>query len=225
MKELLELVRSLPKISREEEEELWGCHRRGDSDARNRLVLRHIGIVFKVAKIFHSNGLSYEDLFQEGVLGLLSAIDTWDPVPDHSFYSHARYRIKRQIWDAIWDTGFTVRPKDQRPTSTISIFTPLHDDEEGDGDCIGDRLTANVPGLDDMAEENNTAAALDEALRSLSKKEETVLRRHYGIGVAERPLDSIGVGLNCSRQYVHQIEKRALARLRRQKAIRALAPC
>jgi RNA polymerase sigma factor (sigma-70 family) len=227
---LSKAIRSLPKLNGEEERELWQRCKGGDLDARNRLALHHIDIVFRISKRFFSAGLTHEDLFQEGVLGLFEAIDAWEPDQENPYFCHrAALRIKRRIWGAIWDTGYTFRVKDKKGHSvipTISIFAPLQrDNRKGDDGCIGDLLADHVPGLDDMAEEKNIGDVLDQVLRSLPRKEETVLRRHYGIGVPDRPLEDVGEELGVSRQRIHQIEKAALARLRRRKEVRALVSC
>ena len=213
-------IRSLPKVNREDERELWERHRNGDPDARNRLALAHIGLVVKVARRFYEYGLERDDMRQEGFLGLLDAIDSWKPEGQITFTTHAWYHVRKRILLAFDLTGHVVRPKSGPPIPTISIFTPFDDGEE---DCIADRLAAQVPGLDDMAEEDNTAGILDKVLCSLPEMEEKVLRRHYGIGVPERPLEVIGREFGFSRQYCHQIEKKALSRLRRRKELLVLA--
>jgi RNA polymerase sigma factor (sigma-70 family) len=171
-------VRSLPRVSREEERKLWKLNRHADPDARNRLALAYIGLVVKVARRFYENGLERDDMRQEGFFGLLDAIDSWNPEERSSFATHAWYHVRKRILHAIDWTGHTIRPRSGPPIPTISIFTPLHDDE---GDlCLADQLVDKVPGLDDMAEEDNTASILDKVLRSLPKREEIVLRRHTG---------------------------------------------
>lgn len=225
----LKAIRSLPKVSKEEERELWERHWNGDPDARNRLIERHLGLVVKVSWRYHENGLRRDDLAQEGVFGLMRAIDTWKPERGVPFATYAWSRVRGAISYAIRCKSHLIHSPGYAPVvPTISISTPLHSKiPHGDDDgCIEDRLSDdNVPGLDEVAEEKDAADVLDDVLRSLPARQEAVLRRHYGIGTHERPLEEVGKEFGFSRQYIHQIEKKALGRLRKKKEIRALAGC
>jgi RNA polymerase primary sigma factor len=214
-------LRSLPKVSKEEERELWERCRRGDKDARNRLVERHIWLVVKVSWRFPTNGLARDDLVQEGFFGLLRAIEGWNPELGASFGTYAFCRIRHAIRYGILTKGHTIRPRKwEAPIiPTISISTPLTDGDDRGG-TIEDHLADKVPGLDDAAEEKDAGDVLDGL-----PKQEAVLRRHYGIGTHERPLEEVGRELGFSRQYAHQVEKVALGRLRKKKQLRALVGC
>jgi RNA polymerase sigma factor (sigma-70 family) len=236
MEAYMKALRSLPKVIAEEEEGLWRRHWAGDPDARGRLIERHLGLVVKIARRYPENGLGREDLAQEGVFGLSRAVDLWKTELGFSFATYAWTRIRAAILYAIRRKGALIRTptyatiEDRAaervldPIPVVSLSTPLHAGE--DGGCIEDLLSdQKIPGLDDLAEEKDAGDVLDEALRTLPAKQETVLRRHYGIGTHERSLEEIGAELGCSRQYIHQVEKVALGRLRKKKQLRALAGC
>lgn len=236
MEAYLKAIRSLPKRSKEEEGKLWESHWGGDPDARNRLIEIHLGLVIKISRRYYANGMGKEDLAQEGVFGLMRAIDTWKPEQGIAFATYAWSRIRPFISYAICRKGFMIRPptyctiEDRAaervltPIPIISMSSPRHEGE--DGGCVEDLLAdKNVPGLDDMAEGKDAGDVLDEVLRTLPAKQEAVLRRHYGIGTPERSLEEVGKEFGFSRQYIHQIEKKALGRLRKKKQLRALAVC
>lgn len=71
--------------------------KRGDRDARERLVHLHTPLVKKIAASFVGRGEPLEDLFQEGLIGLLSAIDLYDPSYKTQFSTYAYHLIKGQI--------------------------------------------------------------------------------------------------------------------------------
>ena len=82
---------------------------RGDSRARERLVLSKLGLVRSVASRYRDLGLPFEDLVQEGSLGLLEAIEHYDPNHGASFDSYARFRVRRAVRNALTDQARLIR--------------------------------------------------------------------------------------------------------------------
>lgn len=93
--------------------ELVARARRGDRDARRSLVEEHLGLVRALARRYRDLGLPVEDLAQEGVIGVLQAIDRFDPDGGASFSSYAFWRARQAITHALTDHGRLLRlPKD-----------------------------------------------------------------------------------------------------------------
>jgi len=69
----------------------------GDVDARNALVLANLGLVHLVANQMRRNGIRYEDLVQEGTLGLLRATETFEPHRNVRFSTYCVYWIRAKI--------------------------------------------------------------------------------------------------------------------------------
>lgn len=87
--------------------------RHGDSNARNRLVARHLAEVRAIAWRYRNLGLPFDDLVQEGALGLLDAIDGFDEGRRADFDAYARFRIRRAIRNALTDKSRLIRlPKE-----------------------------------------------------------------------------------------------------------------
>jgi RNA polymerase primary sigma factor len=82
--------------------------RRGDRRARERLVAAHLGVVRSVASRYRNLGLPFDDLVQEGSLGLLEAIDLYDPARS-DFETYARFRARRAIRNALTDKSRLIR--------------------------------------------------------------------------------------------------------------------
>jgi RNA polymerase sigma factor (sigma-70 family) len=91
--------------SAERDAELCRRARLGDADARRDLVNRHLGLVAGVAYRYRDLGLPLDDLRQEGAIGLLEAIDCYDPTRSTSFSTYACWRIRRAIMRALTDQG------------------------------------------------------------------------------------------------------------------------
>jgi RNA polymerase primary sigma factor len=83
--------------------------RRGDREARERLVVAHLGLIRTVASHYRDLGLSFDDLVQEGSLGLLDAIDRYDPAREVVFEAFARFRVRRAIRNALTDQARLIR--------------------------------------------------------------------------------------------------------------------
>jgi RNA polymerase primary sigma factor len=83
--------------------------RRGDRRARERLVISHLGLVRSVASRYRNLGLPFDDLVQEGSLGLLDAIDRYEPCRNSEFDSYARFRVRRAIRNALTDQARLIR--------------------------------------------------------------------------------------------------------------------
>jgi RNA polymerase sigma factor (sigma-70 family) len=90
-------------------ERLAARARRGDRVARATLVEEHMGLVRSVAFRYRDLGLPLDDLVQEGAIGLLTAIDEYDPGRGTSFSTYAYWRIRAAVTHAITARGSLVR--------------------------------------------------------------------------------------------------------------------
>jgi RNA polymerase primary sigma factor len=103
-----------PKVGRSgrdavRERKLFRAARRHDRGARERLVASHLGLVRAVASRYRDLGLPFDDLVQEGALGLLDAIDRYDPCRETDFEAFARFRVRRAIRNALTEQARLVR--------------------------------------------------------------------------------------------------------------------
>jgi RNA polymerase sigma factor (sigma-70 family) len=82
---------------------------RGDRDARDRLLVENLPLVRRIAARYRGVGLPYEDLVQEGSLGLLDAIAHYDASRGVCFDAYARFRVQRAIRNALTERARLVR--------------------------------------------------------------------------------------------------------------------
>ncbi|WP_417435562.1 sigma-70 family RNA polymerase sigma factor [Idiomarina abyssalis] len=79
-------------------------------DARNSMILANLRLVRKVVSHFRTYlALSEDDLFQEGVIGLVKAVEKFDPTLDYKFSTYAVWWIRQSIERALMDKGYTIR--------------------------------------------------------------------------------------------------------------------
>jgi RNA polymerase primary sigma factor len=96
-------------LKADEEQELAYRIEQGDSEARDQMVRANLRLVVKIARGYTNKGLSLQDLIAEGNLGLLRAVEGFDPSLNIRFSTYASYWIKQSIKRAVINTGKTVR--------------------------------------------------------------------------------------------------------------------
>src|ERR671916_111892 len=96
-------------LTHEEEIDLGRKIREGDQRARSKLVERNLRLVIPVAKKYRGKGLPFEDLIQEGNIGLMKAADKFDPEKGFRFSTYATWWIRQAVQRAVVDKGRTIR--------------------------------------------------------------------------------------------------------------------
>ena len=96
-------------LSAQEERELATSIGQGDTRARDRMVRANLRLVVNIARGYSGKGLGLQDLIEEGNLGLLRAVEGFDPAMGTRFSTYASYWIKQSIKRALINTGKTIR--------------------------------------------------------------------------------------------------------------------
>src|SRR6202165_2331140 len=96
-------------LSAGDEHELATAIGKGDTRARDRMVRANLRLVVNIARGYTGKGLSLQDLIEEGNLGLLRAVEGFDPSMDTRFSTYASYWIKQSIKRALVNTAKTIR--------------------------------------------------------------------------------------------------------------------
>ncbi|MEQ8210215.1 MAG: RNA polymerase sigma factor RpoD/SigA [Lacipirellulaceae bacterium] len=96
-------------LNAQEEKDLATAIGQGDLAARDRMVRANLRLVVNIARGYSGKGLSLQDLIEEGNLGLLRAVEGFDPTMGTRFSTYASYWIKQSIKRALINTGKTIR--------------------------------------------------------------------------------------------------------------------
>ncbi len=96
-------------LSAQDERELAVAIGEGDNEARDRMVRANLRLVVNIARGYTGKGLGLQDLIEEGNLGLLRAVEGFDPAMGTRFSTYASYWIKQSIKRALINTAKTIR--------------------------------------------------------------------------------------------------------------------
>ncbi|HMT26805.1 MAG TPA: sigma-70 family RNA polymerase sigma factor, partial [Candidatus Absconditabacterales bacterium] len=102
-------ISKIPLLSAEEEREIAMRVKRGDENAKKKLIESNLRLVISIAKRFFGSRLSFSDLIQEGNVGLIKAIEKFEPEKEFKFSTYATRWIKQSITKAIADMTKNVR--------------------------------------------------------------------------------------------------------------------
>lgn len=102
-------ISRIPLLTKEEEIKLAVKAKNGNKAAKDKLVTSNLKFVIKLAKQYQNLGLDIEDLISEGNLGLIEAVDHFNPEKGFRFFSYAVWWIRRSILKAIEEKGRPIR--------------------------------------------------------------------------------------------------------------------
>ncbi len=117
----LKEINRIPLLSHEQEYDLAVRAQRGDERAREKLINSNLRFVVAVAKKYQGQGLPLEDLIDEGNIGLLIAMDKFEPDKGYHFISYAVWWIRQSIMKAICEKSRAVRLPLNRANELIQI--------------------------------------------------------------------------------------------------------
>ncbi|WP_213996425.1 sigma-70 family RNA polymerase sigma factor [Tepidanaerobacter syntrophicus] len=147
-------------LTRWEETELFKKIERGDTKARDTMVERNMGLVHKEARRYIGRGMDYDDLVQEGCIGLMKAIEKFDYKKGYKFSTYATWWIRQSIGRAIATCGRSIR----LPVNLETKLSKVNSTKEEFYSAYGEKPTNN-----DLAK----------ALNMDPKRVENILRFNY----------------------------------------------
>ena len=193
LEEYKSFLATLTKLSREEEEELWKQYKEQDLlEARQSLIEHYQPLVFREAMKYGLQEAVTLDLIQEGTVGLMEAVERFDPSQGVAFSLYALHRVRGRMLNFLRRNGSEV----------------LLDDGEEEKVF----LTEAIPDTAfESADKSVLNMAVSHAVSRLPVKEQDVIRRVY---LNEQTAQETAHAMDVRTAYVYRLEKRGIRRLR-----------
>lgn len=195
---------SFPRpLSPQEEARYIRACREGDLTARNKLIEHNLRLVAHIVKKFEGTRENVEDLISVGNLGLMKAIESFDPGRGTKLATYAAKCVENEILMYL--------RSQKKVRQEVFLQDPIGVDREGNEVTLMDVLSTDEDAVPDLVDGRWQRSRVRQWLRSLPRKEREVLEKRYGLtdGVKHTQRD-IARQLGISRSYVSRIEKRAL---------------
>ena len=114
-------INKIPLLTREEEVELCKKAKKGDKAAKDKIIKANLRFVVKVAKKYQNHGLDLTDLISEGNIGLMTAIEKFEPSRGYHFISYAVWWINQSILKALSEKSRAIRLPLNRANELVRI--------------------------------------------------------------------------------------------------------
>ena len=197
---------SFPRpLTAAEEQAAFAAMALGDRSARDKLIRHNLRLVAHVAKKYYTTPDKQDDFISIGTIGLIKAVDTYDPARTVRFASYASQCIQNELRMHL--------RRVRREAGTLSLQEPL----EGENGML--TLADTLPDeavMEEDCERRDAAARLRTLVEQLPERDRQLLTLRYGLG-GGAPLtqQEVAARFGISRSYVSRLEKRALSELAR----------
>lgn len=197
-----------PPLSEEEENMIISKLEVGDAKARSILIEHNLRLVVYIAKKFENTGVGIEDLISIGTIGLIKAVNTFEPKKNIKLATYASRCIENEI------LMYLRRNKNK---GEVSLDEPLNTDWDGNelllSDVLGTESDMIYKRLEGEVEKN----ILWQAVKKLSAREQTIIVLRFGLdGGEEKTQKEVADILGISQSYISRLEKRILKRLKKE---------
>ncbi len=198
-----------PPLTREEEEILLGKLQTGDVAIRAMLIERNLRLVVYIARKFENTGIHIEDLVSIGAIGLIKAVNTFDPDKKIKLATYASRCIENEILMYL--------RRNNKIRSEISFDEPLNIDWDGNELLLSDILGTENDIICRGIEEQVDRKLLQKALDKLSDRERMIMKLRFGLHDGEEKTQKeVADLLGISQSYISRLEKRIIKRLKKE---------
>ena len=195
-----------PLTPQEEQQALCGLAA-GEGAARDALITHNLRLVVYIAKKFESSTAGVEDMISIGTIGLIKAVNTFEPGKNIKLATYASRCIENELRMQLRHT--------RREAGTVSLQEPLETGADSGMLTLADVLP-DLATMEEDCELRDAAAQLCQLVTALPEREQQILTLRYGLdGAVPQTQQQIAAQFGISRSYVSRLEKHALARLRR----------
>lgn len=196
-----------PPLPPEQERAALDALTRGQPQARDLLITHNLRLVVYIAKKFETPTAGIEDMISIGTIGLIKAVNTFEPTKNIKLATYASRCIENEILMYL--------RKSSNRRQDASIDEPLNTDTDGNELLLMDVLTSDDPQVGEELERSAERAALRGAVGRLSPRERRIMELRFGLNhETEHTQKEVADTLGISQSYISRLEKRIIRRLR-----------
>nr|WP_026286033.1 RNA polymerase sporulation sigma factor SigE [Salsuginibacillus kocurii] len=198
-----------PPLTKEEEQDLLARLPEGDPDVRSVLIERNLRLVVYIARKFENTGINIEDLISIGTIGLIKAVNTFDPEKKIKLATYASRCIENEILMYLRRTN--------KMRSEISFDEPLNVDWDGNELLLSDVLGTENDIITKDLEFQVDKSLLKRAMTRLNDREKQIMEMRFGLaGGPPHTQKDVATLLGISQSYISRLEKRIIKRLQKE---------
>ena len=181
----------------------------GRAGARDLLITHNLRLVVYIAKKFETPSAGIEDMISIGTIGLIKAVNTFEPSKKIKLATYASRCIENEILMYL--------RKSSNRRQDASIDEPLNTDNDGNELLLMDVLTSDQPQVGEELERHAERAALRCAVAKLAPRERRIMELRFGLNrETEHTQKEVADALGISQSYISRLEKRIIRRLRQE---------
>lgn len=198
-----------PPLKKDEEEELVDKLSTGGERVRNTLIERNLRLVVYIARKFENTGVGVEDLISVGTIGLIKAVNTFNPEKKIKLATYASRCIENEILMYL--------RRNSKVKAEVSFYEPLNIDWDGNELLLSDILGTENDTVYNLIEDEVDKQLLFLALRNLNEREKEIVRLRFGLsGNSEKTQKEVADILGISQSYISRLEKKIINRLKKE---------
>ncbi|MGN9164561.1 RNA polymerase sporulation sigma factor SigE [Tissierellaceae bacterium HCP3S3_D8] len=199
----------LPPPLTPEEEEFYLSNLKKDESIKSILIERNLRLVVYIARKFDNTKIAMEDLISIGTIGLIKAVNTFDPDKKIKLATYASKCIENEILMYLRKTS--------KIKNEISLDEPLNIDWDGNELLLSDILGTEGDIIYKYIENEVDRKLLNEAIEKLSNREKVIVKLRFGLtNGMEKTQKEVADLLGISQSYISRLEKRIIKRLRKE---------
>lgn len=198
-----------PPLTNEEEIQLINKLEMGDLSVKSTLIERNLRLVVYIARKFENTGIGVEDLISIGTIGLIKAVNTFNPSKKIKLATYASRCIENEILMYL--------RRNNKTKAEVSFDEPLNIDWDGNELLLSDVLGTENDIIYKSIEEEVDRKLLRQALKKLSAREKKIMEFRFGlVDGLEKTQKEVADILGISQSYISRLEKRIIKRLRKE---------
>ncbi|MCC8195950.1 MAG: RNA polymerase sporulation sigma factor SigE [Ruminococcus sp.] len=198
-----------PPLKGEEEKRVFEMLTTNPKKAREILITHNLRLVVYISKKFESTGIGIEDLISIGTIGLIKAVNTFNPEKNIKLATYASRCIENEILMYLRKTN--------QQKNEVSIDEPLNIDWDGNELLLSDVIGTEPDEVYQKLEGETEVQLLIKAVDSLSGREKLIMQMRFGLnGGREMAQKEVADVVGISQSYISRLEKRILKELKKE---------